>query len=432
MNNILNPLVDSAVQCWGCPVFDRLFVIISNAAAAVYDQFAVFCAIIFCVLFAFFVINAVWKNLKGDKDGKITDPLYQKSLKPVIINSLVSLAFLSMGVYLPRFVSSITFEPVANITLIYTQSMLQTDSETVNERVTYQPMEISDDGFFRPELRDSIIMLMKTTITQFQSYIKLGIAIMDKAFSLSALLGVGALIKHIVLFFIGLYLAYAFFKLFWRFCCYFADIIVAMTFFAFLFPLSLILVAFKGADAPSWISNLGKGVGTDQFKKLINSIIALAAAVLTYTVIMVIIAKFFSAPGQSATDIMTLITSGEIFAGDLSEDNLAAITLGGCIILVYVLNFLYAQIPTVTKMVLDSFGVSQENQLSEELADGTMKLTSNIIKSVKKAGKIIISGGNTDNKSDDKSGDKPGAKSDDKSDDKSGDKSGDKKGGTTK
>ena len=381
MNNILNPLVDSAVQCWGCPVFDRLFVIISNAAAAVYDQFAVFCAIIFCVLFAFFVINAVWKNLKGDKDGKITDPLYQKSLKPVIINSLVSLAFLSMGVYLPRFVSSITFEPVANITLIYTQSMLQTDSETVNERVTYQPMEISDDGFFRPELRDSIIMLMKTTITQFQSYIKLGIAIMDKAFSLSALLGIGALIKHIILFFIGLYLAYAFFKLFWRFCCYFADIIVAMTFFAFLFPLSLILL-----------------------KKLINAIIALAAAVLTYTVIMVIIAKFFSAPGQSATDIMTLITSGEIFAGDLSENNLAAITLGGCIILVYVLNFLYAQIPTVTKMVLDSFGVSQENQLSEQLANDAMKLTSIIVDTVKKAGSTIISGGNTDNKSGDKKG----------------------------
>ena len=45
-----------------------------------------------------------------------------------------------------------------------------------------------------------------------------------------------------------------------------------------------------------------------------------------------------------------------------------------------------------------------------------MKLTSNIVETVKKAGKIIISGGNTD----------------DKSGDKSSDKSGDKKSGTTK
>lgn len=394
MNDFINPLIDSSVQCWGCPIFDRLFAIVSNAAAAVYDQFVIFCAIIFCVLFAFVVLNAVWQNIKSPTP----DPWYQKSLKPLLINSLVSLTFLSMGVYLPRFVSSVTFEPVANITLIYTQSMLQTNPETVNEHVTYQPMEISDDGFFRPELRDSIILLMKTTITQFQSYIKLGIAVMDKAFSLDALLGIGNLIKHIILFFIGLYLAYAFFKLFWRFCCYFADIIVAMTFFAFLFPLSLILVAFKGADAPSWVTNLGKGIGTKQFKKLINAIIALAAAVLTYTVIMVIIAKFFSAPGQSAADIMQLITSGEVFAGDLSGDNLAAMTLGGCIILVYVLNFLYTQIPTVTQMVLDSFGVSQENQLSEQLADDAMKLTSTIVETVKKAGATIISGGKKDDK----------------------------------
>ena len=227
---------------------------------------------------------------------------------------------------------------------------------------------------------------------------KLGIAVMDKAFSLDALLGIGNLIKHIILFFIGAYLFYAFFKLFWRFCCYFADIIVAMTFFAFFFPLSLILVAFKGANAPSWVSNLGKIVGIGQLKKLINAIIALAAAVLTYTVIMVIIAKFFSAPGQSAADIMQLITSGEVFAGDLSGDNLAAMTLGGCIILVYVLNFLYTQIPTVTQMVLDSFGVSQENQLSEQLADDAMKLTSIIVDTVKKAGATIISGGKKDDK----------------------------------
>ncbi len=396
MNGFMNSLIDDTVQCWGCPVFDRLFQIVSNAAAAVYDQFAIFCAILFCVLFAFYVINAVWKNMKED----VSDPWYQKSIKPVFINSIVALAFLSMGVMLPRFITSITFEPVADITLIYTQSMLKTDSTVVNEKVTYQPEEITDDGFFRPQLRDKIIMLMKTTITQFQSYMKLGIAVMDYAFSLKALIGISALIKHIILFFIGLYLLYGFFKLFVRFCFYFADIIVAMTFFAFFFPLSLILVAFKGGNAPEWISSLGKNVGTDQFKKLINSIIALSSAVITYTVIMVIIAKFFSAPGQSAAEIMELITTGQVFAGDLSGDNIAAMTLGGCVILIYVLNFIYGQIPQVTSMILDSFGVSSENELSEGLANDAMKLTTNIVTTAKNIGKTILNGG--ENKEDDK------------------------------
>lgn len=397
MNRLVNSFVESTVQCWGCEVFDRLFQIVSNAAAAVYDKFVIFCAILFCVLFAFYLINAVWKNFKDD----ITDPLYQKSLKPLFINSLVSLTFLSMGVVLPRFITTITFEPVANITVIYTQSMLQTNPDEVNERVTYQPAKIEDDGFYRPQLRDSIVMLMKTTITQFQSYMKLGIAVMDKAFSLSALLSISSLIKHIILFFIGMYLFIGIFKLFLRFCFYFADIIVAMTFFAFFFPLSLILVAFKGDNAPKWMSGLGKDVGTNQFKKLIDSIVALAAAVLTYTVIMVILAKFFAEPGQSAADIMNMITSGEIYSDELSEENLQAMTLGGCVVLVYVLNFIYGQIPQVTSMVLSSFGVSSENKLSEQLANDAMQLTNDVLNVVKQAGKNILSGGEkSDNKED--------------------------------
>lgn len=397
MNRLVNSFVESTVQCWGCEVFDRLFQIVSNAAAAVYDKFVIFCAILFCVLFTFYLINAVWKNFKGG----ITDPLYQKSLKPLFINSLVSLTFLSMGVVLPRFITTITFEPVANITVIYTQSMLQTNPDEVNERVTYQPAKIEDDGFYRPQLRDSIVMLMKTTITQFQSYMKLGIAVMDKAFSLSALLSISSLIKHIILFFIGMYLFIGIFKLFLRFCFYFADIIVAMTFFAFFFPLSLILVAFKGDNAPKWMSGLGKDVGTNQFKKLIDSIVALAAAVLTYTVIMVILAKFFAEPGQSAADIMNMITSGEIYSDELSEENLQAMTLGGCVVLVYVLNFIYGQIPQVTSMVLSSFGVSSENKLSEQLANDAMQLTNDVLNVVKQAGKNILSGGEkSDNKED--------------------------------
>lgn len=389
MNEIINPLIDKGIQCWGCDIFDRLFRIVSETAAAVYDKLAIFCVVLFLVLFAFYVINAVWKNMKND----ISDPFYQKSIKPVFINSIVALTFLSIGIALPRFITSITFEPVADITLIYTQNMLKTDNETINEQVHYQPQEMSDDGFYRPQLRDKIILLMKTTITQFQSYMKLGIAVMDKAFSLNALLGIGSLIKHIMLFFIGVYLFYGFFKFFIRFCFYFVDIIIAMTFFAFFFPLSLILVGFKSGDAPNWLSSLGKNVGTNQFKKLIESIIGLASAVMTYIILMIIIAKFFSEPGQSTSEIMELITTGQIFSGDLSEENLAAMTLGSCVILVYVLNFIYDQIPQVTSMILDSFGVSSENALSEELAEGAMGITKNIINIAKNTGKNILNKG---------------------------------------
>ena len=100
---------------------------------------------------------------------------------------------------------------------------------------------------------------------------------MDNAFTWKALLGIGALIKHIVLFFIGLYLTLGFFKLFFRYCCYFADAIVAMAFFAFFFPLSLATFAFNGAEnVPEVIKKIGKNVGVNQIKNLISSIVTLA------------------------------------------------------------------------------------------------------------------------------------------------------------
>lgn len=400
MNELAHTFIDSTVQCWGCPIFDRLFQIVSDAAGAIYGRFALFCVILFCILFSFFVINAVWQNIKGG----VTDPWYQKSIRPVLINGIIAMTFLSMGVALPRFIGRVTFEPAAEIALIYTQAMVQTDNATVNEKVTYQPLPMASNGFYRPELRNIIIMLMKTTITQFQAYMKLGIAVMDHAFSWKALIGIGELIKHLILFVIGLYLFYGFFKLFVRFCFYFADIIIAMTFFAFFFPLSLVLISFKGAGSvPGWISGLGRNVGTDKIKQLIGAIIALSAAVITYTVIMTIIAKFFSDPDISSADLMQKIVSGQVFSDDLSDENLAALTLGSAVILVYVLNYIYDQIPTVKKMILSAFGASEENKLSEQLANDAMKLTGSVINIAKSVGETIISGGE---KPDNKGGNK--------------------------
>lgn len=399
MNGFMNSLVDTSVQCWGCGVFDRLFQIVSYAAGAVYKQFAVFCMILFCVFFAFFVVNAVWKNIRGG----MGDPWYSKSIRPVIINSLVALSLLSLGVMVPRFMTQITFEPATELAIGYTQTMLQTDAKTVNEKVTYQPMEMDDSGFYRPQMRDKIILLMKTTITQFQTFIKLGIAVMDSAFTWNALLGIGALIKHIIIFFAGLYLAYGFFKLFCRFCFYFADIIIAMTFFAFFFPLSLMMMSFKGAsEVPDWLSGIGAKLGAGQFKDLMNAIISLASAVLTYTVIMVLIATFFAAHGTSSADLMQTILSGDVFSADLSDDNLAALTLGGCIVFIYVLNFIQAQIPNVTKMVMETFGVSENHKLGDQLADDAATLTKRVVETATATIKTIINGGNDQNNNDKK------------------------------
>ena len=390
MNEMTSSLIDKTVQCWGCEVFDRLFQIISDTAGAAYGYLSQIFLIVFCTLFAIYVVNAVWQNWKGGAG----DPWYQKSVQKVFINSVVALSLLGMGIMVPRFITTVTVEPVTEIATVYTQTMVNQNDETVAEKVTYQPMPMNDNGMFRPEMRDKIITLMKTTITQFQSYMKLGIAVIDKAFEWTALTSIGSFIKHTILLMIGLYLTIGFFKLFFRYCCYFIDIIIAMMFFAFFFPLSLVLMAFKDAsNVPGWMGGLGKKVGVNQLKNLINAVITLGSAVITYTVIMVIIAKFFSAPDTTNVDLMNAITSGNIFADDLNTENLAAMTLTSCVALVYVLNYLYGEIPKISKMILDAFGVAEEKQHGEQLAKDMMQLTTDVWETTKKIGKAIIDSG---------------------------------------
>ena len=390
MNELMVSLTDKVVQCWGCAVFDRLFQIVSVSAAAVYSHFTHLCLVLFGLLFTVFVINAIWQNMKSG----MSDPWMKNSVQKVFLNSIVALSLLGMGVAFPRMVTTVIFEPVAQITLTYSQTMINMTDEIVSDKVTYEPMKISDDGFYRPQLRDKIIMLMKTTITQFQSYIKLGIAVMDNAFSWSALLGVGALIKHIILFFIGLYLAWGFLKIFFKYCCYFADAIIAMALFAFFFPLSLIMVVFKDVkEVPKWFGDIGKSVGVAQIKNLISAIVTLGSVVLTYTVIMVIVAKFFSAPDASVVGLMDAITSGQIYADDLNTENLQAMTLISCIALVYVMNFIFSQIPQITKMILAAFAVEENTKHGEQFAEDMMTLSKDAFNIVVNTGKTIMSGG---------------------------------------
>ena len=390
MNNAINSFIDNTVQCWGCELFDRLFQVVSSAAATIYSQLVSLCTILFLAMFTVFVANAVYQNLKGG--GK--DSFYKKSIQKVIFNSIVVFSLLGLGVAVPKLITRVTLEPAATATLVYTQALTKQNSEFVNEKVTYQPAKMSDDGFYRPQLRNTIIMIMKTTITQFQSYMKLGIAVMDSAFTWNALLGVGALVKHIMLFVVGLYLFYGFLKLFLRFCFYFVDIIVAMSFFAFFFPISLMMLSFDGAEhLPAVVKNVGNSFSKDQIKKLINAIVALAACVITYTVIIVLLAKFMSDPDETNAILMDKIMSGAVFEADLSTENLEALTLTSAIVLVYVLNFIYGQIPQVSKMILGTFGVGEEKGLSEKMADDAFVLSKNIINTAVSVGKTIINGG---------------------------------------
>lgn len=399
MDELMRNFVDKTVQCWGCELFDRLFQVINVAVTAVYDNIAQFCMILMLVIFAFMILNAFYQNMKALHDNKSPDTWYKKSVQKAFVNSAFVLALLGLGVTVPRLITTITFEPVATTTQLYSQAIIGMNQDEINERVTYQPIKLDNtqqEMFFRPQLRDRVILLMKTTIAEFQSYIKLGIAMMDKAFSWDALLkfGLGSIMKHVALFMAGLYMFITFMRIFMQYCFRFADVIVAMAMFAFFFPLSLMMMAFKGVEhVPDWLTHFGKGVGTDQFKKLVNAIVALASCVITYTVIMVILAKFFSDPDVASVGLMEKITTEQIFESDLSLENLEDITLVKTVILTYVMVFIYKQIPQVTKTILSAFNVGEETSLSDQLAKDAERLVTVAAQGAVKVGKIIASGG---------------------------------------
>lgn len=358
--------VNNIVQCWGCPIFDKLFQIVSAAGAAMYEHMVVFAWIALVAFWAFYALWVVYLNFK-DKEAK--DWLYQESVKPVLINSLIIAVFLGMGTALPKLVGSLTFEPVADVTAIYAEAVLQVDAAKVAQRVKYQPEPMVEDGFFRVELRDKIIHLMKISVTQFQSMIRLGLVVMENAISFKALLGVVNLLKHILMLFLGLYLVYTFFRLFLRFCFYFVDVIVALTFFAFFFPFMAVFFVFKHSSAADWVKNMGKEFTPGLIKNVINTIVALVVAIVTYLIVMVIIAKFFASDAMSSNEIVLHVLNGTVSKDILYDDNLVNLTVMGAIVIGFIANFLVSQIPNIGKEVFEAFGVKPDDKLSKEVFD---------------------------------------------------------------
>ncbi|MCR4917381.1 MAG: hypothetical protein K5912_00355 [Alphaproteobacteria bacterium] len=392
MNEFINTLIGNTTQCWGCGIFDNLFTVVSEAGSAVYDKLAYLCFILFAVIFGFYVFWALWQHVNPKKPDT-SDKMYMKTVGRVFISALFALTLLAAGTSVPRFVSNVTFEPVADMAVVYSHAMLNTNEEKVNAKVQYTPKTMNDDGIFSNRLKDRIVLLMKTTTTQFQSYMGFGAAIMEKAFDWSGMFRIGGLLTHLIIFIIGLFVFYNFFKLFLRFCFYFVDVIVAMGMFAFFFPVALMLFAFRGAPGPNWLSGLGKGLGTDQIKNLINAIVTLVAVIITYTVMNLIISRFFV--DSSEQDLMRAITSGDIFSYDLSDDKFAAMSLGTAIVLIYVFNFLYEKIPEVSKMILSVFGVSESKGESEKLAADANKLFGLTTAGAKTIGSMVVNHGQT-------------------------------------
>jgi hypothetical protein len=403
MDNWLTSLADNVTQCWGCGIFDKLFQIVSSVGVEMYTSFSKICIALFGLLFFIFTLNALWHNFKGG----IKDPIMKDSFLKAFVRAVVALTLLAAGTAVPKTISTVIFEPVAKITLMYSESMINTNDAEVLEKVTYKPEDIKNDGIFSQELRDEIIMIMKTTITQFQAFIHLGITIMDKAFSWSAFKGIGIFIKHILLFFIGLFLAWNFLKLFFKYCCYFADVIIAMAFFAFFFPLSLIMMVFKDIkEAPKWFSEIGKNVGAAQIKSLINAIVTLGSVVITYTVIMMIIARFLSSSNVDVTKLMSAIQDGTLYSEDLSMDTLYSLTLASFVALMYVLNYVFQQIPQITKTIMSTFSVEENTKYSDALASDIDRLTSLTKNNVLATGAAFSGGNKKDDKSDGKLDDK--------------------------
>ena len=392
MEQIGDFFVDTTMKCWACGVFDNLFAIISDSAALMYNQLAIFGVVIFCILFSFYIVNAVWENIKGKSSDKMfqdsldTKSLLNKSIKPVLIKSMIALALLGMGLQVPKLISKITFEPVATVTLEFSKVIIPNDYPMVQD---YQKIQLSEDGFFSPKLRDTILALIQTSITNFQVYVKIGLGIIESAFSINKLVWISSLVKHLIVFFIGLLLTYTFVRLFIKYSFCFMDIILAMALFAFFFPLSLVFFIFKDASgAPGWMKKMGGDLGSGQIKSLINAIASVAATILTYTIIMVVISGYFKGHGVDITAFENSIDT--FFDFDLENSDAMQLTFAGTIVLVYVIRYISDQVKPVTKKIFETFNININTTESEKMGDNMLKLTSIIANEAKKIATTIV------------------------------------------
>ena len=385
MQELANAFIDKTAQCWTCPIFDNLFAVISDTAAALYEKLSFFSVIIFSVLFCFYVLNVVWTNIKDN----MKDPVYQKTLKPVLLKSVMVLSLLSLGLTAPRVISKITFEPVAVVTLEFSKAMLPEDYKIPDD---YSAIKLNEDGFFNPELRNTILQILQTSVANFQVFIKLGLAIIDATFSFPPRIEIWLIVKRLLIFFIGLFVVYNFAKFFIQYSLCFMDVILAMTMFAFFFPLSLVLFIFRGAaDLPGWMKSLGNDLVGKQIKQLINAIVSIAATIFTYTIILLLIRGYLNGYELNEESIPTITES--ILNFDLDNPNVTQLTFSGSIVLVFVLNYLKDKLPDIKNEIMSTFGLKQEDKLSTEMGKNALALTNLVVNQAKTLTGIVVNKG---------------------------------------
>lgn len=384
MQGLTDSLINAGTQCWACPLFDTLFDIVSNTAGILYKQLTSFGIVIFGILFTAYIFISVWQNIKSG----MSDSFFMKSLKPVLINSLLVISILGLGLTAPRLISRITFEPVAYITLEYSKAMLESVPDDIKSSDDYKPKELNSNGFFNTELRNTVLQIMQTSVTGFQSFIKIGFAVLESAFSIPKDFDLSLLLKRILVFFIGLSLTYSFMKYFIQYSFCFIDIIVAMAIFAFFFPLSLVFFVFHNAkDAPSWMKGLGDGFSKN-IKSVINAIVSVAATILTYTIIILIIRGYLV--GNDISVDMIQNGAQDIFNFDIDNPSAVQVTFFGIIVLVFVIDYLKKKIPDVTKEILGAFNVSTNDSMSEAMGQNVLQLTNLVADQTKQAVKNYV------------------------------------------
>ena len=136
------------------------------------------------------------------------------------------------------------------------------------------------------------------------------------------------------------------------------------------------------------MKKLGSEFGSGQIKKLINAIVSVAATILTYTIMMLIIAGFLRDSGVDVNSIQN--ASESLFDFDLDNSTAMEITVAGTIVLVYVINYIAGKIPDVTQKIFDAFGAKQEDSISKEMGENVWKLTTIITNKAKEITKKII------------------------------------------
>jgi len=119
--------------------------------------------------------------------------------------------------------------------------------------------------------------------------------------------------------------------------------------------------------------------------------VSVAATILDYTVIILLIRGYLNGNGINIDSIQNNLES--IFDFNLDNPSAIQITFFGTIVLVFVVQYLQKKIPDITKEIMSTFGVKQEDALSKAMGENAWQLTNIVADQAKKLVKTIANPG---------------------------------------